>query len=169
METPESPRRLFHPLIHSDPTYEAWKLIGTKLSKRSALAFRSYLRGMETLDNMFGDRASREFRSYLRGMETKIQPHINCINRTNSDPTYEAWKLLITSNFWRKSRAFRSYLRGMETARRQRGPAPRVPDSDPTYEAWKLVTMVNWIGPGKEFRSYLRGMETVHVTPYRRC
>ena len=56
---------------------------------------------------------------------------------TDSDPTYEAWKLPGLTWIPLKDDKFRSYLRGMETLPKSPLPASTAP-----------------------FRSYLRGMET---------
>ena len=78
------------------------------------------------------------FRSYLRGMETLCMHKIDVTVFRNSDPTYEAWKLVLVSAFLRSLFWFRSYLRGMETAKNNQ-----------------------WVEAGWLFRSYLRGMETI--------
>ena len=79
-------------LDDSDPTYEAWKHRGRYEPPHSSLAFRSYLRGMETEPTDPQSLVEWEFRSYLRGMET--------------------FSISINKSLLKK---FRSYLRGMET------------------------------------------------------
>ena len=103
-------------LDHSDPTYEAWKLLNS-LDMLKEFAW---------------------FRSYLWGMETDYSPHPTKISSSHSDPTYEAWKLVSIHPFnffkwaysdptyeaWKPDMdirehlfccPFRSYLWGMET------------------------------------------------------
>ena len=56
-------------IVDSDPTYEAWKgYFYTHLNSRD-LAFRSYLRGMESRNPCESLSEGHRFRSYLRGME----------------------------------------------------------------------------------------------------
>ena len=94
-------------------------------------------------------------------METrKVRQKITPLSK-DSDPTYEAWKLVyplfyifslypipilptrhgnsatITFLFG-STYPFRSYLRGMETGTNELNEALRSRYSDPTYEAWKL-------------------------------
>ena len=102
----------------------------------SAISFRSYLWGMETV-NWWGCKNDQwEFRSYLWGMETKM-PNVNWEKVLfHSDPTYEAWKPKSVAHLGMASvipilpmrhgnpaspypreyrLSFRSYLWGMET------------------------------------------------------
>ena len=123
--------------IDSDPTYEAWKQTSDSPLNAACMAFRSYLWGMETFDfRPLLRRSIKPFRSYLWGMETRHNP-TSSNNYTNSDPTYEAWKLQ-----WASSQT---------TSGKH---------SDPTYEAWKLTILVPKWCRKSWFRSYLWGMET---------
>ena len=105
--------------LSSDPTYEAWKhnhananlkrfpavpILPTRHGNRTlfnvpteTLGFRSYLRGMETRKRSNRNRPPCKFRSYLRGMETYRRVSEEG-NSSCSDPTYEAWKLILPNS-----------------------------------------------------------------------
>ena len=71
-------------------------------------------------------------------METVEIPGVIHQAGVDSDPTYEAWKLILMMVLAWMALEFRSYLRGMETSRKLIPLSQVYLNSDPTYEAWKL-------------------------------
>ena len=126
----------------SDPTYEAWKLLWYSLGECEFFpVFRSYLWGMEILQNRERSSHTREFRSYLWGMEMSIL-WIRSRSGLRSDPTYEAWKYEKRGSCVLGG-AFVPIL-----PMRHGNPVFYVNllglfgGSDPTYEAWKWIADV---------------------------
>ena len=66
--------------------------------------------------------SSFAFRSYLRGMETTDDELKELFGEIDFDPTYEAWKLCLTSRN-----------------------GPKWQNFDPTYEAWKLHMCISCV------------------------
>ena len=82
-----------HRWVRSDLTYEGLKLRKPTINCCKDWLFRSYLWGIETIQEDIETQKKKQFRSYLWGIETG--GHIQCYNRA-------CW--------------FRSYLWGIETA-----------------------------------------------------
>ena len=126
-----------HQNLHSDPTYEAWKHWSSFLFPPPNIApFRSYLWGMET--RFFGDVFCHVPRIPILPMRHGNYPCFsNSSATTDSDPTYEAWKLIVIGvcvvGFFlipilpmRHGNHILDFM-----------PSPGLINSDPTYEAWK--------------------------------
>ena len=77
----------------------------------------------------------------------------------NSDPTYEAWKLGIARGFPLRIQPFRSYLRGMETKRDERE-VRRMRIFRSYLRGMETIPRLYRPSKMLKFRSYLRGMET---------
>ena len=107
---------------NSDPTYEAWKLT-VHHSNAANLCIIPILptRHGNALTSAVLLSKGLRFRSYLRGMETMFPFPSRIFQIENSDPTYEAWKLVYASPFFEE----------------------KVNHSDPTYEAWKPPHLSN--------------------------
>ena len=146
--------------LHSDPTYEAWKLLS--LFPRTWIISFIPILPMRHGNNFPQNLHSSELRYSDPTYEAWKQKVFedNKRQRSDSDPTYEAWKPSIID-----SRIIVSFLIPILPMRHGNYEDRSISillvfHSDPTYEAWKPMMSGVLITNSETFRSYLWGMET---------
>ncbi len=167
METPLGPIPLHPPAAFRSYLWGMETRYIPIYHRRHSITFRSYLWGMETpFPQLLLTPKYLQFRSYLWGMETHIPDFLHKRIISNSDPTYEAWKLLSFHSTpiyipripilpMRHGNSFCSVC--MVHYRIYSDPtyeawkliikpscSPIIQNSDPTYEAWKRRRRLNW-------------------------